>query len=129
VTGLVIAQGSVWAAAGTSAGGSVLEIDPADGRVIQRVDLGPVAPTAITVADGSVWVAETTNDSVIRLNSSSLKPVGTTPLRQRPSWEPTQLTVMFGNVWVYVRGAAIALSASTGHLRYTQPFTPADHRR
>jgi hypothetical protein len=120
VTGLVIAQGSVWAIAGTPAAGSVLEIDPADGSVIRRADLGAVLPTAITVANGSVWVADTTNDRVIRLDSGSLKVLHTTSLPQRPTWEPTQLTVMFGVVWVYERGAVLGLSAKTGSWLYTQ---------
>jgi hypothetical protein len=120
VTGLVIAQGSVWATTRSSIGGSVLEIDPADGRVIRRADLGPVAPSAITVADGSAWVAETTNDSVIQLNSTSLKQVRDTALSPRPTWEPTQLTVMGEMVWVYERGAAVGLLAKTGRLVYTE---------
>ena len=125
VTGLVIAQGSVWAVTAAPAGGSVLEIDPADGRIVQHASLGPVRPTAITVAGGSVWVAETTNDSVIRLESSSLtKKPSVTSLAQRPTWEPTQLTVMFGKVWVYEGGAAVALAAKTGQRLFTQTILP-----
>jgi streptogramin lyase len=122
VTGLVIAQGSVWAIAGTSAGSTVLKIDPADGHVLGRADLSPAVLSAITVADGSVWVADTAKDSVIRLDSSSLKVERVTPLQQRSTWEPIQLTVMFGKVLVYERGAVLGLYAKTGGLAFTEAF-------
>ena len=121
VTGLVMAQGSVWATAGTSAGGSVLEIDPADGRVTRRTSLAG-EPTAITVAGKSVWVAETTGDTLIQFDSTSLKQLHATQLAEHPTWEPTQLTVMFGRVWVYERSAAVGLRASDSQLLWTQPI-------
>jgi hypothetical protein len=126
VTGLVFAAGSVWAIARTPGGGEVLRINSTDGSVAKRVVVPGVDPSAITVAAGSVWIADAAHFTVLQLRSANLRPVRK-PIRlpQHPRWRPTQLTVMFGKVWVYDRGAAIGLSAGSGGLLYTQPFAAA----
>lgn len=125
VTGLVVASGFVWAVAATSAGGVLLQIDPAQATVLHRRWLGAVLPSAITVAAGQVWVADAAHDTVVQLRAKKLSLVRTIQLPRRPHWSPAQLTVVSGMLWVFMHGAAVGFAQATGQLRYTHPFPAA----
>jgi PQQ-like domain len=124
VTGLTISGGSVWAIAASPAGGALLRIDPADGHVLRRRRLAS-SPSAVTVADGSVWVADRVRQTVTQLSAPTLRFVRTIRLPRRPLWEPSQLTVVGTVLWAFDRGAAIGFSVRTGSLIYTQRFAAA----
>jgi hypothetical protein len=65
-------DGYLWVSA--SDDGAVLRIDPVT-RVITRIHVGGF-PIGITAAGGSVWVIDNANATVLRLNPTTLKPVG-----------------------------------------------------
>ena len=125
VTGMVSAAGSLWVVASTPAGGELLQVDPAQSTIVQRHPLGPADPTAITVADHQVWVADAANDTVLQLQQKTLRAVRTLQLPVRTHWSPAQLTVVAGMLWVFVHGAVVGFQATTGQPRYTQPFVAA----
>ena len=54
LVGLCATDGAVFAA--NNADGTVVEIDPQDGRVVGRVRVGQ-APTDVAFWDGTVWVS------------------------------------------------------------------------
>ena len=125
VTGMVIADGGVWGVAATPHGGVLLEADATTGAVLRRRGL-PAAPTAITVANGSAWIADAVHQRILRLSTASLRLRAVKPLPKRSDrWQPKQLTVTDGVLWVYDGAAVLGLSARTGALRYTQQVVPA----
>jgi len=68
-------------------------IDPASGKIVAEVPVGP-QPRAIAVGGGSVWVANEGNETVTRIVSSSRK-TATITLQGHP----TGLTFAAGAVW------------------------------
>jgi hypothetical protein len=122
VTGMVSADGSVWAVAATPAGGVLLQIDPAQPAILHRHSLGAVLPSAITVATGQVWVADTAHDTVVQLRTKNLSVVRTLQLPRQQHWSPAQLTVVDGMLWVFVQGAVVGYDERTGVQKYTQRF-------
>ena len=72
VFALTWGDGYVWATAGNA--GDVLRIDPAT-RTITRAHVGGF-PIGIILAGGSVWVIDNANNTVLRLNPTTLRPVG-----------------------------------------------------
>ncbi len=53
---MAVGEGAVWVAGGED--GTVVRVDPGGPRVLSRLHTGS-SPTALTVADGSVWTAAT----------------------------------------------------------------------
>jgi outer membrane protein assembly factor BamB len=125
VTGLVIAQGALWAVADADRGGWLLKVDPATGAVLKRRQTDSV-PSAITVAGGSVWLADAAHQIVVKLSAKNLQEQAKRALPRRSDrWTPAQLTVTDGLLWVFDRGAVLGLSARTGALLYTQQIVAA----
>jgi glutamine cyclotransferase len=87
---IVIGEGSVWVTR-PWVGGSVTEIDPATGRVVDTLDV----PSVQAVGDGSLWGS--TGDSVLRIDPDSGSVQATIPI-------PRAQTVAFdgSKVWVLV---------------------------
>jgi len=86
----VAGGGAIWVVNKTT----VERIDPATGRVLARTGVG-LSPAGIAIGDGSVWVADSTQDTVTRIdpvtNTSATTPVG---------HGPSAIAVGSGGVWV-----------------------------
>lgn len=71
----IAGAGSIWVVNKTA----VERIDPATGRVVASIAVG-LSPTAMAIGDGSIWVADSAQDTVTRIdtvtNTSSTTPVG-----------------------------------------------------
>ncbi len=87
----VAANGNtVWVAPST---GELARLDPATGRVVQRVDPN-ASPAAIAIGDGAVWLPDTEADNVMRVDATGLA----TPIAVGHG--PSAIAVGAGGVWV-----------------------------
>jgi serine/threonine-protein kinase len=84
--------GAVWAAFGS---GDVAKINPTDNRVLHKGVLGAV-PSAIAVGEGSVWVANASDNTVSRVNPRIPSIVYPLTVGRRP----LSVAVGYGAVWV-----------------------------
>jgi DNA-binding SARP family transcriptional activator/streptogramin lyase len=92
---------SVWAGDGPSR--AIYRLDPATGRVVERV--GGVRASDIAIGYGGVWVAEARRGDVVRVDGPSARLVG----RIRVPGDPTEIAAGDGGIWVTVphpQGAA-----------------------
>ncbi|MDX6547669.1 MAG: adenylate cyclase [Gaiellales bacterium] len=126
----VLAVAAFWLTRGGSAGhgaalrsNSLVEIDPASGRVVGDVPLRS-APGEIVSGGGAIWVGHD-DGTISRVSPDTLA----ARLVSSPV-PPTSLAVGFGALWVYDANseqvAAIDLNAATPPARYpvdTCPFT------
>ena len=94
---LAIGGGSVWAACGPGFGRAVLTaIDPLTGTQDSREYTAANDPTALTYADGALWVANFDANSVTELD-----PVDRTVIRTAPvAAAPVAITAYAGSIWV-----------------------------
>jgi serine/threonine protein kinase len=86
-------EGAVWVLDGALR--SVMRVDPATNRVVQRLRLG-FEPGGIAVGGGSVWVTDPRGGRVVRIDPRSNRIVGST----RVGRDPVAVAVGFGSVWV-----------------------------
>lgn len=92
---------SVWAGDGPSR--AIYRLDPATGRVVERV--ADVHVSDIAIGYGGVWVAEARRGDVVRVDGRSARLVG----RIRLPGDPTEIAAGGGGIWVTVphpQGAA-----------------------
>ena len=82
----------------TVSGNAVAIIDPASNRVSGQVPVG-IGPAALAVAGGSLWVANTDDQSVSHIDLADSKVVGNVPV----GGVPTSVAVGPGAVWVAVQ--------------------------
>jgi DNA-binding beta-propeller fold protein YncE/predicted Ser/Thr protein kinase len=103
VSGVAVGAGSVWVSSPPT--GRVLRVDPAGGRVLERIDVGG-RPGAIVFGGRRVWVADEGGAGVTAINATSGQ------IFKRgivPHAAPLRLAVGAGGLWVS--------SASTGAIR------------
>ena len=67
----------------------------ASGRVTETATVGGL-PDGVAVANGSLWVANTTDGTVTRLDSTTARPIDTIPVGASPSG----IVAGFGAIWV-----------------------------
>jgi DNA-binding SARP family transcriptional activator len=92
---------SVWAGDGPSR--AIYRLDPATGRVVERV--AGVHASDIAIGYGGVWVAEARRGDVVRVDGPSARLVG----RIRVPGDPTEIAAGGSGIWVTVphpQGAA-----------------------
>lgn len=77
-----------------SGANSVAEIDIRSNRVVAATGVG-AGPGAIAYGDGSLWVANQDDETVSRLSTGTLRPLGTIQLRE----QPTGIAAAGGAVW------------------------------
>ncbi|HVM40197.1 MAG TPA: hypothetical protein VM618_05390 [Acidimicrobiia bacterium] len=53
--------------------GTLVRLDPATGRVTDRLDLGEGAPSSVAVGHGSVWVTDSREDRVLRIDPEDVE--------------------------------------------------------
>jgi YVTN family beta-propeller protein len=94
---VAIGAGGVWVSNGLS---SIVRIDPRSARVSARIDVGN-DPEAIAVGEGSIWVADSEDNTATRIDPRTNAVVGSTPLADAPS----AVAVAPGSVWVADAGA------------------------
>jgi hypothetical protein len=124
-TALLDAAGSVWVTVVTPKGGGLQRIDPT-GATLANVVTGP-APSALTVADGSVWVTDSVQQSIERFTVAKrrVKSAQTIPLPESSVRAPTQITVEGKFVWVYERGRVIRIDPTTNTVAGTTSVAAA----
>ncbi len=88
---IAVGEGAVWAAFGN---GEVGRIIPDSSKV--SLGVAGVSPSAVTVGDGSVWVANAADNTVSRMNPRTVSVVGTSTAGRRPSG----LALGDGSLWV-----------------------------
>jgi YVTN family beta-propeller protein len=99
------AFGSIWI---VSPDGVVLRIDPRSGRVLESVDVGN-APSAITKGAGSVWVTNSADGTVTRIDPTTL--VATTiPVGHGPA----AVAVNAAGAWIANAGDNALVRVDTG---------------
>lgn len=114
--GLAAADGSVWA--GGVGGSQVLRIDPASGKVLARIEVGPRVFN-LAAAPGAVWAVGNVLGTVARIDARSGKVTATVQVGSAPydvEWG-------FGSVWVSnardgtvseIRGARVTRTLRVG---------------
>jgi peptide/nickel transport system substrate-binding protein len=75
-------------------------VDPATGQVIGQVGI-EVGPTAVAAGFGSIWTANTDNDSVSRVDPTTLQVRDEIPVGAAPS----AIATVSGSVWVTESGS------------------------
>jgi hypothetical protein len=124
VTGLLAAQGAVWAIVRPAAGpGRLLRIDPARGRVLRTTRLG-LSPSAVTAVPGAVWVADAEARTVTRIEPGSGRATATIRLPVANSGAPSQITVYAGVVWVYQQDAVVRIDPATNSVTGSTAVVP-----
>jgi YVTN family beta-propeller protein len=86
------------------AGNSVAVIDPATNSAVAEIPLG-ARPSGIAVGEGSVWVGNRDDHTLLRIDPSSREVARTIGL----SVEPTEVSVGAGSVWVASKPANAVL--------------------
>jgi hypothetical protein len=127
-TALQDAAGSLWVTVQTAPGGPgglLVRVDPA-GATVAQVATGP-APSALTVADGSVWVTDRAQQSIERfaIGKTRVKSTHTISLPESAVRAPTQITVEGSFVWVYERGRVLRIDPKTNLVVGTTSVAPA----
>jgi DNA-binding beta-propeller fold protein YncE len=79
-------------------GSQVLKIDPATGKVIDRIATG--AATGVLPVSGAIWVTNHHEGSVTRIDPKTDKPIGTVVVGKIGVDGPQQLAEGAGSVWV-----------------------------
>lgn len=117
MTALAIGEGAVWVT-GTDFGpqsetprGSLVKIDPDENRVVLSVDLGDGSPSDVAVGFGSIWVSDSTADSVFRIDPDT----GAVIRAVAVTGGPTSLAVTADAIWV--------TKPRTGEVRPIDPRT------
>src|SRR5262249_49095755 len=94
--GIAARDGSVWAISATpQRSGRLTRYSASTGHVLATINL-PGHPNAVTVGFGSVWVAVTEANLVLRLDPSSNAVIATIPV----GWGPNALAAGEGRIWV-----------------------------
>jgi hypothetical protein len=125
-TAVLDAAGSVWATVTTAQGGQLERVDPVTWIVVSKALVGP-APSALTVADGLVWVTDSLEQSILRFTVGrvDVRQTGTIQLPRSTVRAPTQITVTAGRVWVYERGRVLRIDPTTDRVIGTTSLAPA----
>jgi YVTN family beta-propeller protein len=93
VNPVAVGQGAVWVPA---ANVEIARVDPTSHRVADKIPIGN-SPTAIATGAGGVWVGDSIDNSVTRIDPAGANAVaGPTPVGQGPS----AIAVGEGAVWV-----------------------------
>jgi DNA-binding beta-propeller fold protein YncE len=119
VTAITPAAGSVWVAASSAAGDSVVRLDPHSGRELAQIDAGE-HPTAIAADGSGVWIldyfASAIKHIAARTNTVdqalTFAPAASTDLL--PDNSPHGLAVLPGAVWVTLRDSTVAYRVPVG---------------
>ena len=82
VIAVAVGLSSVWA---LDAGSTLYRLDPANGRVVKRVQLGATAAYNIWIGGGAVWVADDQGAAILRVSPSSNKVVARIPVGDGPA--------------------------------------------
>ena len=120
VDGIAYGAGSLWVASGVD--DQVLRIDPASGKIVQRIPIAAVAgrrvagPYGIAFGFGSIWVAATLEDRVVRIDPRTNAIVTTIPTGQ----QPTAITTGSGAAWVLNTGSNTVTRIDPGTNRTRQ---------
>ena len=122
-TALLEAGAVLWATVPGSPDGWLVRIDPASGRIVRRIAVGP-EPLAITALQNRGWVSDGSQLSVDSLRAQSGRSLGSTPLPQLPGRLPSQLTVFDGALWVYEQNALARVAVGTSALERTYLVDP-----
>lgn len=102
--GLLEMRPTATAPAVALAGNSLAVIDPASGLVVDEVRMG-TKPAAVAVGEGSVWVANAEDETLLRIDPESREVRRTIGLGVRPS----DVAVGAGAVWVASAAAGVVL--------------------
>lgn len=78
-------------------GNSVAAVDPKNGRIPAKIDVG-AEPRALTLASDSLWVANTSDRTVSRIDARTGQPAGTIPLEHDAY--PSDLAAAARAVWI-----------------------------
>ncbi|MGI8727826.1 MAG: Vgb family protein [Solirubrobacterales bacterium] len=111
---IAVGEGGVWVASGDD---RVYRIDPAE-RTAERAEIDVGDPRGIAVGEGSVWVTSSIDETVTRLDPTSLQAVGEPiPVGGRPG----DVVVGDGRVWVVGNedGTVTEIEASSGEVANT----------
>jgi YVTN family beta-propeller protein len=89
--GVAIGGESVWVLGARS----VTRIDPATGAVTQTIGLGGASAAALAFGEGGLWVADTTDDTLIQLDPAT----GAVRRTVAVDLRPTALAIGAGAIW------------------------------
>jgi serine/threonine protein kinase/streptogramin lyase len=96
--GVTFGDGAVWVRSNL-ASAFIHKVDPLTGRVAGSLSLG--GADDIVARDGDVWVADATDDAVIRIDPSTVTQIG---VMSGQFAQPGSIDVAMGFLWVLNRG-------------------------
>ncbi len=107
---IAAAGGSIWTA--TVPGGVLTRIDPGTERVTQRISLGQARVDALAAGDGSLWLADPVDASLLDVDPSAGTIERTLPL----GFRPTALLAADRELWIadYDSGTIAELDPADG---------------
>ncbi|HZO62961.1 MAG TPA: BTAD domain-containing putative transcriptional regulator, partial [Gaiellaceae bacterium] len=108
--GLAIGRSAVWAA--STLAGSIARIDPSTDEVTQTIRLGGADAAAIASGGAGLWVADATDQALIKIDETAGQAERTISVDARPS----ALAVDSSRLWVadHDAGRVLAVDARTG---------------
>jgi serine/threonine protein kinase len=96
--GVTVGEGAVWVRSNL-ASPYVYKVDPATGNIIGSLSLG--GADDVVARDGDVWVADATDDAVIRVDPATVTQIS---VLSGPFVQPGSVDVAMGILWVLNRG-------------------------
>jgi hypothetical protein len=82
VIAVAVGLGSVWA---LDTGSTMYRLDPANGRIVKRIQLGATAAYNVWIGARAVWVADDQGAAILRVSPSSNKVVARIPVGDGPA--------------------------------------------
>ncbi len=121
--GLASGFGSVWAVSDDL--GAVFRIDPVEGRVVARIEVG-FHPNSLVAGFGAVWVRNTGDGSISRIDPSTNRVVATIRIPGEVGRAPAP-AVGAGSVWAAddTAGVVYRIDPATNEISARIPGVPA----
>ncbi len=113
--GSVVAEGrTIWVA--STLGGGLSRVDPGTDRVVQTVHVGRGTTGSISLAHGRLWVADSSDRSVVELDAHTGARLRVIRLAVRPS----SVLATGGAVWVAAQDAGVVVRLDSADARLAE---------
>jgi YVTN family beta-propeller protein len=106
--GMAIAGSTLWATAGNCDGQGIMLVNPSTIQLAGYFH-GPAAPGDIAYAFGSIWIATSSPDELVRIDPATQTVVGVLPLPADP-WSTNAIVAVSNRLYVRVNGALLSIA-------------------
>jgi YVTN family beta-propeller protein len=106
--GMTIAGSTLWATAGNCDSQGIMLVNPATIQLAGYFH-GPASPGDIAYAFGSIWIATSSPDELVRIDPATQTVVGVLPLPADP-WNTNAIVPVSNRLYVRVNGALLSIA-------------------